>query len=187
MHVSKINGTADSATLDCGRYSADGFWAVFATHPQAELLAISGLARAGYTAYLPLIAVHRRDPVVKTMTHITRVPLFSGYGFVWIDSHWVPVRYTPGIRDLLMNGSRPAIVSTRLVEQLQAEDAARCQLGAEIMPRLLKGAKVAVCDGAMDGTLGVVVECDGHRTKVQLPMFGRMMTVTVARGSVVLT
>ena len=161
-----------------------GGWCVFSTHPQAERLAVAELARAGYRAYLPLIAVHRRDPVVKTMVHVVRVPLFSGYGFVWVEASWVPIRYTPGVRDLLMNGTRPASVPTSLVERLQAEDAERCQLDAQALPRLNVGASVVVSEGPMESLPGVVISCDGLRTQIRLSLFGRMVPVWLNRSIV---
>ena len=180
MHVKRVEpeftGMADACSAP--------FWAVISTHPQAERLAVSELARAGYTAYLPLIAVSKRDPVVKTQFRVVRVPLFTGYAFVTIDGPWVPVRYTSGVRDLLMNGARPAVVPTGLVERLQAEDAQRCDLAAESLPALATGAAVVVSDGPMAGHAGAVVTCDGRRTQVQVALFGRLVPVWLDRHAV---
>lgn len=168
----------------CGRY-IDAFWSVFSTKPQAERLATSELTRAGYRAYLPLIAIRRRDPVIPSQFHIVRVPMFSGYGFVQIDGPWVPIRYTQGVRDLLMGMDfKPARVSTSIVERLQAEDAERCQLEDVPLPELDKDTPVLIVAGALSDHKGRVVACDGARVKVEASLFGRLVPVWLDRAAV---
>jgi transcription antitermination factor NusG len=158
---------------------------VFATHPQAERLAVSELARNGYTAYLPLIAVHRRDPVTRTMVHVVRVPLFAGYVFVWIDGTWGAARRSAGVREILMGmNGMPASVPQSLVERLQAEDAQRCELIAQSLPALNVGASVVVSEGPMALLPGTVISCDGLRTQIRVALFGRFVPVWLDRAVV---
>src|SRR5215472_15089443 len=100
-------------------------WAVVATHPQAERWAAANLNRIGYETYLPLYAARVRDRVLRTLTRLVHRPLFPGYLFVAIDGPWTPIRYAPGVRELLMDDGRPSICPRASVEALQAHDELR--------------------------------------------------------------
>lgn len=162
-------------------------WCAYATHPQAERLAASELTRAGYRSYAPLIAMVRRDPVVHSIAHKVLAPRFQGYGFVELGptDPWQPVRVTAGIRAMLLGPTgRIVPIPVGVIERHQADDAALCNLARETMPRLLPGLVVAIDDGAFAGHSGIVVACDGLVTAVSLELFGRMVDVRLARGSV---
>lgn len=180
-------GRAVPEIADCGRIVAPR-WAVFASKPQAEFYATTELTRAGYRTYLPLIAIHRRDPVIKTKYHVVRVPMFRGYGFVWIDGGWVPARYTSGVRDLLMGmNGQPAAVPTSLIESLQAEDAERCELTEPPLPVLPIGSPVMILAGPLSGNSATVMETQSARVQVNAALFGRYVPVWLDRSAVEIT
>jgi transcription antitermination factor NusG len=165
-------------------------WFVYLTHPQAEGLAARELSRSGYRSYSPLIAVRRQDPVIATMFHKVLAPRFLRYGFVELGptDPWLPIVHdTPGVAGMLLRigGHRPAPVKIDVVELHMADDDRLCDLARETMPKLDKDARVTIEAGALAGFAGVVVDCDGLVTTVQVRMFGRLMTVRVDRASVV--
>src|SRR5215469_2871571 len=83
-------------TADTGQFPArnerprGSYWAVVQTHPQAERWAETNLRRQGYPTLLPLMRVRRRDRVLRSLFHTVEVPLFPGYCFVTVTSHWTP-------------------------------------------------------------------------------------------------
>ena len=164
-------------------------WCVVVTYPQAERMAVEEMARAGYLAYLPLIAEARADAVVPSMRHVVRVPMFPGYAFVRLgpSDPWAPIRYcTAGVRDVLMaDEMRPALVGVGVIETLQADDERRCQLVPEVMPVLATGARVRVSRGALAGSSGDVRQCDGRTTRVAMALFGRLVVVAIERAALV--
>jgi len=156
-------------------------WCVVAFRGQAEISATGELARLGYTAYLPLIAIRRRDAALKT------VPLFPGYGFVQLGSTdpFAPILATHGVREILRApDGRPALVPCGLVERLHDGDEERLQLPAEAAPILPVGTRVRAERGPFGGFPGDVLACDGYRTQVGIEIFGRVTPVWLDRADV---
>jgi transcription antitermination factor NusG len=163
-------------------------WCVFATHPQAEKTAAADLTRAGYRTYVPMTAILRADRALKTSTHVVNVPMLVGYAF-WqcaFADPWLPVKRADGVRDVLRTASGH-LSPTREgdVERLIADEPQRLDLAAaERMPTFAPGDAVSVLDGPLTSFAGVVVECDGIRTHVDVEMFGRVVPVWLNRASV---
>jgi len=86
---------------------------------------MQNLERQGYAAYLPLMLVQRRDPVLRTVSRTVEAPLFGSYLFVVPGTHWAPIAHSRGVARLLMAGTQPGMVRAGLVERLQATEAAR--------------------------------------------------------------
>jgi transcription antitermination factor NusG len=121
------NDSADSlatSRMSCGRNQG---WAVVHTHPQAERWAAANITRLGYRTFLPMFATLVRDPVLHTRTRTAMRPLFPRYAFVWLEdgTPWVPVRYAPGVSDLLMTDGKPAYAPGAAIEALEATEASR--------------------------------------------------------------
>jgi transcription antitermination factor NusG len=152
----------------CGRVG----WTVIRTHPQAESLAIRAIEALGYRGYLPVCMAGREKP--------RAVPLFPRYAFVLIPPRqpWTPVRYSPGVDQLLMNGMRPAYVPEDVIELLQASDDARLAVppvGAYWRP----GDACRVLHGAGYDLDGVVRGIRGARADVGVMMFGELRNIDV--------
>lgn len=155
-------------------------WAVVHTHPQAERFADRSLQQRGYRTYLPLVTVQRRDHVLPTFRHTVQIPAFPRYLFVVIGSHWVPVRYTPGVHQLLMADGKPGIVPEAAVSALRAAEAqAATQQRADA--QLAPGAPVAVARGPFAGAQAVVLSV-GHLVRVALVMFGELRELSIQPG-----
>lgn len=151
-------------------------WRVFATWGQAEISAARELTRQGYTVEMPLIAIRRRDPVVTSIWHTVRVPLFPGYGFIHLTNTEArePIAATHGVRELLHRpNGKLSVVADAVIDRLRAEQETRLQLPKETAPALQSGTLVRITGGAFADHAGTVLECDGVRTRVEMMMFGR--------------
>jgi transcription antitermination factor NusG len=155
----------------CGRY-----WSVAQTHPQAERWAAQSLTQRGYTTFLPLVRVTRRDRVLRSLTRLVEVPLFAGYVFVIVDGPWTPIRYAPGVAALLMDGCRPGRLADGAVSALQAAQAQRAAAGAAT-PQWAPGAPCTLHDGAFAGHPAVVLAVSGRRAEVSILLFGALRQV----------
>lgn len=161
-------------------------WYVVETHPQAERRAVYDLARQGWRAYLPLIAVRVRDRVMPTMIHKDFRPLFAGFVFCEFDRDsltWGTIReYCNGVRGIIRQpgSDKPAPLPPQWIERLMAGDAERLELAATVNPARSQGDKVVISVGPMTALPGVVASCDGLTTTVDVELFGR--TVQVSMG-----
>jgi transcriptional antiterminator RfaH len=159
--------------LDHARCGSRTGWAVCQTHPQAERWARDNLTRQGFTTYLPLHSVIRRDPVLRTMTRHLEVALFTSYLFVIPGGHWSPICHTQGIRRLLMSDGKPHLIPDSAVTALQATEALRQsppEPGAQWQP----GSPCRIAAGAFRDHDAVVLDVSRHNARVALLCFGQM-------------
>lgn len=162
-------------------------WCVLSFWGQAEIPGITDLTRQGYDTYLPMVAVHRRDPVIATMFRVVRVPYIPGYGFIRLtqSESREPILATRGIREVLRRpDGRAAWVSDGEIDQLRSKDIERLELPKERGPVLDVGTLIRVEEGPFADRPGTVVECDGVKTKVDIEIFGRTTPVWLDRTSV---
>jgi transcription antitermination factor NusG len=149
---------------------------------------VQELTRQGYETYLPLVAIRRRDPVIASMWHEVRVPLFPGYAFIRMTNAETrePIAATKGVRELLHRpDGRLSVVSDGEVDRLRGDDETRLRLPKETAPVLAAGVVVRITEGAFSGLSGVVAECDGVRTRVVLALFDRDVPIWLDRVAVV--
>jgi transcription antitermination factor NusG len=167
--------------LGCGSRSP---WAVCQTHPQAERWALANLQRQGFTAYLPLHTVIRRDPVTRTMTRKVEAALFTSYVFVQPGTHWAPIAHTLGVSKLLMAGDKPQMCRAGAVEAVQAAVAA---LRTNMPTRHLHspGAVCVVRDGVLGGYQAVVIRCTASRVTVAVMLLGQLREIALPLDCVV--
>lgn len=162
-------------------------WCVIAFWGNAEVSATTELSRIGYDTYLPMVAIRRQDPVVKSMWHTVRVPYLPGYGFIRITQSQSrePIQAVRGIRDVLRRpDGKAAWVRDGIVDRMRDGDEDRLELPKEHGPRLVAKAVVRISVGAFAGHTGTVVECDGIKTMVEVLIFGRPTPVWLDRVSV---
>jgi transcriptional antiterminator RfaH len=152
----------------CGSY-----WAVAQTHPQAERWAVANLQRQGYTTFLPLCLVRRRDRVTPTLWHTVEAPLFAGYLFVVVGRHWAPIAHTRGVRRLLMADAMPSIVAKAEIQALQAVQA----LPAPPTP-WEPGTPCSLALGAFAGREAVVLSTHGEHATLAVLLFGALRQVS---------
>jgi transcriptional antiterminator RfaH len=155
-------------------------WAVCYTNPQAERWAETGLRRQGYTTFLPLIAVRRRDRVLRSLWHTVEVPIFSRYLFIRFNHRaesWSPIRDTPGVRDLIRIGAEVQYAPEAAVSALEAAIAERATHGPETT-QWAPGAPVALLAGALRGHPAVVLSTHGEHATLAVLLFGALRQVT---------
>jgi transcriptional antiterminator RfaH len=153
-------------------------WAVCQTHPQAERWAFLNLERQGYTAFLPMHLVLRRDPVLRTLTRRVLAPLYVGYLFVQPGTHWGPIQHSRGVSKLLMNGERPQLCSPGAVEALERSEASRRSPPAE-SALYAPGEAVSLATGSLSGHHGVIVRTTASHAVVALLLMGRLVEASV--------
>lgn len=170
-------------------YAADTpLWCVIAFWGQAELSATTELTRIGYETCMPMVAIRRQDPVLTSLWHTIRVPLFPGYGFIRLSQSESrePITATRGIREVLRRpDGRAASVPDLLIEKLIDDAPKRLELPKEHGPVLDKGAHVRIETGAFASHLGTVKGCDGVKTQVEVFIFGRATPIWLDRVAVV--
>src|SRR5215472_8892146 len=165
--------------LPCGRMPPAPYWAVCYTNPQAERWAASQLQRAGYRVLLPLLAVRRRDRVVRSLWTTVEIPLFSRYLFVHLDGNWAPICATPGVRSLLTDGTKPGRVSEAAVSALQASEALR-RIPTPGEPLWRPGVACEARLGGGQTVQGIVISVRRQKATVAAIMFGALRELTVA-------
>jgi transcriptional antiterminator RfaH len=167
--------------MPCGGISGPA-WFVVQSHHQAERWACANLQRRGYRTFLPLVAVRRRDRVIRSLYHTVEVPLFSPYLFIHFDarSGWTPIWNTPGVARLLMADGKPAPCPERAVEAIQAGAGLRRTLTPpEALWRPGAACRLAG-GGAFDGHDAVVTAVHHDRALVALLMLGHLREVQVS-------
>jgi transcription antitermination factor NusG len=163
-------------------------WFAVSTYPQAERRAIQNLAQAGYATYLPLVAVRRRDRVLRSLVHLVEIPLFASYAFVRFDrakDPWWPIIRTPGVYALLMDeaAQKPIPVTEGAVEVLQATEAQRALIPPPTAT-LAPGTAVKVLAGFFKGCQAVVKAAFHPKVRVTLMVLGGLRDVTLDLGDV---
>ena len=162
-------------------------WFVLQSHPSAERLAAHELTRSGFRCYLPLIADRKRDPVVRSLWHRVLSIRFPSYCFFELNAGdpWVPVLHAAGVRKILLTGrGKPAPVPVGEVARHMEDDNRLCDLTHSLLPSFSAGAMVIIEAGALAGHGGVVANCNGLVTTVEVELFSRPMQVRVSRGDV---
>ena len=162
-------------------------WHVYQTHPQAERVAAEELTRIGYHGYAPLIAVRKRDAVIRSMFHKVRVARFPGYGFVRLGpgEPWLPILEAAGVARILRGiDGRPSRLPVGEVESHMLDDDRLCDLQREALAPFEMGSRVVILEGALTAHEGSVLECDGLSTLVEVMMFGQMMPARFKRAAV---
>jgi len=168
----QTNGSADASAHR---------WAVVVSHRHAEQWAVANLAHNGYQTYLPLYASRERHPRLRWIWRVVQLPLFPRYAFVLhaTDQPWIPIRYTPGVRALIVDAERkPQYTRNGAVEALQAGDALRCSPrppGAEWAP----GDACSLAAGVFKGQPAAIIAIEDEIAEVSVIMLGELRTVRV--------
>jgi transcriptional antiterminator RfaH len=95
------------------------YWAAARLMPQRERVAQQSLERVGFTVYLPRLRERRRR---NGRLIETRPLLFPGYGFIRVIGGWWQARWAPGVATLIMDGSGPARVADRIIDEIRSRE-----------------------------------------------------------------
>lgn len=138
-------------------------WAVANTHVHKEALALEHLGRQNFTTYCPMISKRVRH--ARKYREVRR-PLFAGYVFIKIDSNqsWRPLLSTIGVRTLIRNGDRPALLDNAFVQCLKAREIEG--VVGQSKDAFSVGQKVRLTGGGyFEGLTGTILEM-GHKDRV---------------------
>ncbi len=157
-------------------------WYLVYTKPRQEYVALTNLARQGYSVYLPRVRQARK----RQGRRVTVVePLFPRYLFIHLDTHadnWGPIRSTLGVASLVRFGQKPARVPDDLVIFLKAREGCDgVHEWAEKKPQV--GGRVRVAEGAFQGYEGILLaRTSRERVVVLLDVLGRQIRMQVGVG-----
>jgi transcriptional antiterminator RfaH len=161
-------------------------WHVVYTHPQAERRATQQLAQQGYTAYLPMVTVRRRDRVIRSLFHHIPSPMFPRYAFVRFDAHrdpWTPIMHTLGVRSLLCRpDGTPEPVARGAISALRAAEALAATMTPETS-RWAPGMACSLATGVLRDVPAIVLALDGETAYVSMMMLGHLREVSVSLDS----
>lgn len=162
----------------------DAWYAVHAKARQ-EHLALEHLCRQRYSAYLPLIRLHRRRR--SAWVQVTE-PLFPGYLFVRLDpqrDNTAPIRSTRGVIGLVRFGGALRPVPEGLVEHLLAAQADPD--GAISQEHLFQaGDRVEIVSGPLAGLQAIFLAPTGQeRARLLLNLLGRETRVVLSKDHLV--
>ena len=160
------------------------FWYVAQTKPRQEDIALVNLERQGFVVKLPKIPRIKPSPKLPD----TEV-LFPGYIFFSPHSpsqSISPVRSTTGISRLVRFGQQPAMLTSRLFEEilLFIEERSHAPGGlAAHVKKLGKGVGVQITEGPFAGLEGLVSGVAKDRVMVLLEIMGRTQTLSFEQRS----
>jgi transcriptional antiterminator RfaH len=158
-----------------------GDWYVVQTQARAEAKALYNLRRQGYDAFLPQYLKLRRH---ARRTDRVPAPLFPRYLFVRIDAdkpQWLPIRSTFGVTDIVLNGSRPAVLSDGVVQEIRRREGEDGYILLKPACAFRRGEAVSIVSGAL-ANCQALFECatDEDRVILLLDLLGREVRVEVA-------
>ena len=163
-------------------------WLVVRTQPNREAWAGDNITRQGYTYYLPRF---KETVFAKTMRkQVTRIrALFPSYLFVNTDGPWRWLTGTFGVSTLIFNGEAPALVSSRIIDDLKARED---DDGLVILPgdprlkhksRFTPGQLVKATEGPFIGFTGIHEGTSAHeRERILLDLLGRKVSVEIGEA-----
>src|SRR5262249_36372073 len=146
-----------------------------------DRLAWHCLTLAGYKIYQPLLRENRRSHGRKI---IATPPLFPGYLFVWVVQGWWDARWAAGVRQLVMDGERPARVPDAVIAEIRSRE----RNGFVELPRprgLVPGMRVRVVSGPLSAQIGLLGALrPRERVLVLLHLLGGQQRVELASGAI---
>ena len=154
------------------------YWVVAQVEAGREHAARLLVMRLGAETYLPRIRFRRAGRVRDE-------PLFPGYLFTRVIAQWYPIRWTPHVIRLLMDGDQPAPLSDRVVAEIRKHEIDG-YVRLPTAPKLSPGRAVRILSGQFRGLTGVYAgQSAPDRERVLLQLLGRAVRVELARGDVV--
>ena len=146
-----------------------------------ERSALHYLKLNGYVVYYPCLRERR-------FSHGRRIevrpPLFPGYAFVSIEIQWHTARWAPGTLGLIMDGTGPAKVSDRIIDEIRQREVG----GLIELPKpasLQAGDRVRILHGPFTGHLAIYADTKPRqRVEILLQLLGGVQRVTLAKSDV---
>ncbi len=162
--------------------SVSPLWYALRVRPRHEKSVTEQLATKRYSAFLPLYSVRRRW---ADRWKVVSLPLFPGYVFCCFDAaSRGRVLSTPGVIDVVRLGSEPAPIASSEIEAIRLVVAS--DLKAEPYPSLVRGQRVVVAGGPLDGVAGTLMQVrNGVRLVISVELLQRSVQVEIERERVI--
>lgn len=156
-------------------------WYVINTLPNQEIRAELNLKRQGFRTWLPFFRKKRRH---ARKVDIVKAPVFPGYMFVFMDletEQWSPINGTFGVRRILCQNNRPALVPEEFIRTLENSiDDAGFVTSTE--KQYKEGEKVKLLDGPFAESIAVFLEMSGSdRVALLMNVLGSEIRTTVPK------
>jgi transcription antitermination factor NusG len=162
--------------------SAPERWYALWVRSRHEHTVAAQLDARQYEVFLPLYtARHKWADRWKTVS----LPLFPGYVFSRFDvARKSSVLSASGVIDIVRIGGKPAEIAPSEIEAVQT--VVKSSLFAEPYPHLVKGQRVTVSGGPLNGVPGTLVEVrNSLRLVVSVELLNRSVSVEVDRDWVI--
>ena len=142
--------------------SARRVWAVLATKPRKEEIALVFIGEEGFEGYQPKVKNRHTGPIPR--------PMFPGYLFVRLSPkvELPKVRFFPGIFRPLLFGEQLACVEPELIQSWREREGGRGFLCPEPEAPFRVGQRVRFQEGAFAGMEGTVLEALPSKDRVRL-------------------
>jgi transcriptional antiterminator RfaH len=154
-------------------------WAVVNTHAHREGIALQNLKRQNFIAYCPMI--RRPRSCGRRITTVLR-PLFPSYLFVSTGSNsgrWKPVLSTYGVRSVVRNGQKIAVIDDEFIAHLRAREVDGVIVRPSEPYRI--GQSVAIAEGPFGGLTATIIDMnENDRIVVLLDLMNRSTSVTLS-------
>lgn len=155
-------------------------WYAAYTQSHGEIRALRHLAEQGFDTYLPVYRKRRRH---ARRIDVVSAPLFSGYVFIGMDIEsvaWRVIDSTVGVRYLVRNGDRPAVVPKSIIDSLRAREDMNGHVNFSEIQLLTPGDKVRVVGGPFDNLVATFDRMsDRERVVILLELMGRPVQTVV--------
>jgi transcription antitermination factor NusG len=145
--------------------------------PNHTRLALTLLRQSGFSVYYPLIPGKRPS---------TPVALFPNYAFVLAIEQWSGAHRCPGVRRLIINGERPAVIGDNIVDEIRRHEGRDGLIKLPKARGLQRGDRVKVIRGPFEGKLGVLhADMDSRqRVNILLAVLGGERRVLLPKDAV---
>jgi transcriptional antiterminator RfaH len=155
-------------------------WFVVHTQPLKESVAYQNLMEQDFEVYLPRFKKIRRH--ARKVDEVL-APLFPRYLFVGMDLEadgWRSVQGTRGVSYLLMMDGRPALIPSRMIQDLKGQETSDGLVPINSMALFAKGDKVRVLEGVFKDYVAIFEEMnDKQRVQLLLTFLGREMKISL--------
>ena len=164
----------------------EGPWYVLNVKPKQEAVAEANLKKLGVEVYMPLYyrTVKKNKEKVNVIS-----PLFSGYIFARFDliEYYHKVIYTRGVKSVLGNTTTIWLLDNKRVEEIKNREKNGIITLKRMSDTFVKGDRVIVDEGNLDGWEGVFFEelPDKDRVTILLTSMGFTGKMTVPRDKLI--
>jgi len=181
LFVGVAAGDGNGSEIQQSEASGDR-WFALRVRPRHESRVSEQLAAKDCGVFLPQYSARRKW---ADRWKVLTLPLFPGYVFCRFDANRRGrILATPGVIDVVRNGSEPAPIEAWEMDAIQR--VASADVKAEPYPELGRGERVMVRDGPLEGVAGVLMQVkNSYRLVISVELLRRSVQVEIERHRVI--